>query len=153
MPNPRRYNQLTLLEIFDKSIKRDDKLVQELFEAINNFKYLRTNTRFSELPNKVEIEETLSQTLYWMGWLMWKKAKYVDRYKDNYSLDLFLDFTKEKTYLSVTEALSNETLSDYYQNAYQRIKTTFMAYKDLLQGEKVTTKRILMYWEHIHNLG
>ncbi|HEY0751366.1 MAG TPA: hypothetical protein VGD26_09425 [Chitinophagaceae bacterium] len=146
------YNQLSLLDDFDKYTRRDERLVNELLNAISNFKFFRVNVRFTDFEKRDQMEELLSQILYWVAWIAWKKAKYIDDYRDDYRLDRFLAFTKEASGLSVTEPKTREEMSDYFRNAHRRIKTTFMAYRDILQGETEATKRILRHFDEIHNL-
>ena len=146
------YNQLTLLEDYDKYSRRDERLVNDLLKAIGNFKFYRTNVRFTDFVKKQEIEDSLSQILYWVAWVAWKKAKYVDDYREDYKLDNFLAFTKEAPGLNVTIPRSQEEMSGFFRNGHKTIKTTFMAYRDILQGEVEATKRILKYFDHIHDL-
>lgn len=146
------YNQLSLLDDFDKYTRRDERLVNELLKAISNFKYFRANVPFTDFTAKAKIAEALSQILYWTAWVAWKKAKYVEDYRDDYRLDRFLAFTKDGSYVSVTEPLSKEEMSEFFWNAHKRTKTMFMAYRDILQGEKDATARILRYFDEIHDL-
>lgn len=146
------YNQLTLLDQFDKNIKRDERLVSELIKALLNFKYFKVNTRFSEIHNKADIEKELNNILYWVAFLSWKKSRYVPEYKDNWNLEFFLAKTKEASHVNVTEYLEPDTLSEYYQNGHRRLKSTFMVYKDLLVDERTITKRILDSFDNIHGL-
>lgn len=148
----RTYSQLSLLDDFDKYERRDEKLVNELVQAIANFKFLRTNVRYTEFSKRAEIEEMLTQILYWMAWVAWKKAKYVPQYKDDHKLDRFLALTKEASDIYVTESLTPETMAEFFKRAHIRTKTTFMAYKDILQAENTATRRILSYFDTIHNL-
>lgn len=146
------YNQLSLLQEYDKLSRRDERLVKDLLSAISNFKYFRVNVRYTDFPKKQEIEDVLSQILYWTAWIAWKKAKYVDGYRDDYRLDRFLAFTKEAPGLNVTEIKSQEEMSTFFHNAHKRTKTTFMAYRDILQNETEATRRILKSWDEIHDL-
>lgn len=146
------YNQLSLLGDFDKYERRDERLVEELVRSISNFKFLRTNVRYADFKKRDEIEEAFNQILYWTAWVAWKKAKFVPQYKEGYKLDQFLDMTKEARGLSVTQALTTETMAEFFKKAHMRLKTLFMAYKDILQKELVATKRILWYFDEIHNL-
>lgn len=144
--------QLTLLDQFDKYSKRDERLVSELLRALYNFKYFKVNTRFSEIHNKADIEKELNNVLYWVAFLSWKKARYIPEYKDNWKLEYFLAKTKEASHVNVTEYLTPDTLSEYYQNGHKRLKSTFMVYKDLLVDERAITKRILDSFDNIHDL-
>ena len=146
------FNQLTLLQDFEKYARRDSKLVDDLVSAIGNLKYFRVNTRFSDFEQKAEIEEALNQVIYWVAFLAFKKARFVDKYRKKNTLEDFLELTKEKSYLSVAESLSQETLKEYYKNAHLRMNTSFMAYKDLLKDERSITKRILDNFDLIHQL-
>lgn len=146
------YNQLTLLNDFDKYSRRDERLVNELLKTIGNFKYFRVNVRFTDFVKKQEIEDALSQILYWTAWVAWKKAKYVNDYRDDYKFERFLAFTKEASGLNVTQPLTQEEMSGFFKNAHKRTKTTFMAYRDILQGEVDATRRILRYFDEIHDL-
>jgi len=146
------YNQLSLLEDFDKYERRDERLVNEMLRGISNLKYFRVNVRYTEFNKKKEIEDVISQILYWMAWIAWKKAKYLPEYKEDYKLDRFLAFTKEASGLGVTESLSVETMAKYFRNAHVRTKTIFYAYRDILQNEKDAMNRVLGYFDTIHNL-
>lgn len=146
------YNQLSLLEDYDRFSRRDERLVNDLLSAIGNFKFFRTNVRYTDFPKKQEIEEALSQILYWTAWIAWKKAKFVEAYRDDYRLDRFLAFTKEAPGLNVTEIRSQEEMSAFFNSAHKRTKTTFMAYRDILQNETEATRRILKSWDEIHDL-
>jgi hypothetical protein len=148
MQEPR---QLDLLDQFDKGIKRDERLVNELLAALQNFKYFRINTRFSDVGHKQEIDGILGQILYWVAFLAFKKARFIPAHKAS-TLDSFLKLTKEAEDLSVTEYLTPDTLSQYYQNGHRRLKTTFMIYKDLLVDERTITKRLLDNFDSIHNI-
>jgi hypothetical protein len=145
--------QLTLLDNFDKLARRDERLVSDLMQAVSNLKYLRINSRFSDLKPKKEIEESFNQILYWIAFLAWKKARYVEEYKGNWKLDTFLAKTQEKKDLHVTEILDNQTLINGYLNSAKRMQTTFMAYKDLLTDDRAITKRILDNFDNLHTLA
>jgi hypothetical protein len=148
MQEPR---QLDLLDQFDRYAKRDERLVDDLIGAIHNFKYFRINTRYSDIKAKAEIEATLGQILYWVAFLAFKKARFIEQHKGK-TLDTFLKLTKEAEGLSVSEYLTPDTLSDYYQSGHKRLKTTFMIYKDLLVDDRTITKRILDNFDSIHNI-
>jgi hypothetical protein len=149
---PSVYNQLSLLSDFDKYERRDERLVNELLKAISNLKYFRINVRFTEFNRKDDLESILSQILYWMAWVAWKKAKYLPEYKADYNLDRFLVLTKEAPGLNVTIPLDIETMSEYFRKANIRTKTMFIAYRDILQTEKEPVKRILDYFNKLHDL-
>jgi hypothetical protein len=98
------------------------------------------------------MDKALSQILYWVAWVAWKKAKYVPSYREDYRFDRFLAFTKEAPGLGVTEPYSQEDMSQFFRNGHKRIKTMFMAYRDILKEELDATKRILKFYDEIHDL-
>ncbi len=143
--------QLSLLDNFDRLARRDQKLVDELRAHISNIKYFRVNTRYAETENKAELDEVFSQILYWLAFLTHKKAKFIEAHKGQ-TLDIFLAITKDPSYLNVTDILEVPVLKEYYFNGHKRFKTTCMIYKDLLQEDKLITKRILDNFDKLHTL-
>lgn len=143
--------QLSLVNQFEKLARRDERLVDELLGVIKNFKYFRTNTRFAEVPNRDVIAEHFSTILYWLGFLAFKKARFVESYKGK-GLDWFLDQSREKAFLTVTETLSRQTLAEYYLKGESRLKTILWAYKDLLSDDRTITKKIFDNFDQIHHL-
>lgn len=146
------YNQLSLLDDYDKYSRRDERLVNDLLREIGSYKFFRVNVRYTDFDKKEDIEQVLSQILYWTAWVAWRKAKYVEDYRDDYRLDRFLAFTKEAPGLNVTDIKSQEEMIEYFRKAHIRAKTNFMAYRDILQNEKDATARILRYFDEIHDL-
>jgi hypothetical protein len=147
-----QYNQLTLLDAFDKIIKRDQKLVDDLVESVANYKYLRMNTRYSSFQEKDKMNEAFNQIMYWTAFLAFKKSRHVLSYKGRNQLEDFLALTRDKPDIYVTDILDNSYLSECYHKANIRIKTLFMGYKDILSDDRTVTKRILDNFDTLHSL-
>lgn len=137
-------NQLSLTDIFDKQVRRQKRLVDDIFEMIKLVKMYRTHTSFSSIQMSAEAHDCWNEILYNLAVLAKTKSRAVIEYRSQ-NLEWFLEKTRDGVYLSMTTTPSDEQIRTYITNWQKRFEIFVKRYAPDLIREEDLVNRITDY--------
>ena len=118
--------QLTLMNQFDKSLKKELSYLEHVLDSIKNTRFLRTRVSFSDFSElkKESLDQLLGNALYEMAFLAFALARYNPRYRYK-SLQDFKDMTQTKNILGMSESPTKSAIVAHLVDQRARLSILF----------------------------
>lgn len=131
------------MEDFDKSLRKEDYLINSILKNIENVKYLRNRIYFSDLDgeNKEKALNFTDTTLYWMAYLTFNMSRYNGEYRYK-SLEYFKTLTKNKGAVGMSSVPSNEDILEHIRGQQARLDELFNGNKSFFKEYSSTVQKI-----------
>ncbi len=142
--NKEPIKQLSFEESLFAEEKREALFIAEYLEAVKNAKFLRYRSQWSRFNRleKINIYLYLDNVLEASSVLLYKISRRSLKYKHKTLEDFMTEIFVNKIDWPPTEEVSRAVFLEHHDNVSSKINGMFLAYIDVLKGNKALAKKI-----------